>query len=58
MLLLGCLGQLAGFQIAHPGGAHFVMGDASVHFLPDSIDPFVYAWLGGKADGQAATFSF
>ena len=51
-------GSSLGFKSAHPGGAHFVMGDASVHFLPDSIDPFVYAWLGGKADGQAATFSF
>lgn len=47
-----------GFKSAHPGGAHFVMGDASVHFIPDSIDPLAYAWLGGKADGQVATFSF
>ena len=51
-------GSSLGFKSAHPGGAHFVMGDGSVHFLPDSIDPFVYSWLGGKADGQPASFSF
>jgi hypothetical protein len=34
------------------------MGDASVQFLPDAIDPFVYNVLGGKADGEAASLSF
>jgi prepilin-type N-terminal cleavage/methylation domain-containing protein len=43
-----------GFKSHHPGGAHFVMGDASVHFLPDEIDMRVYNFLGGKADGFAA----
>jgi prepilin-type N-terminal cleavage/methylation domain-containing protein len=43
-----------GFKSSHPGGAHFVMGDASVHFLPDSIDMRIYNYLGGKADGGAA----
>jgi hypothetical protein len=43
-----------GFKSSHPGGAHFVMGDASVHFLPDTIDMKVYNYLGGKADGGAA----
>jgi prepilin-type N-terminal cleavage/methylation domain-containing protein len=47
-----------GFKSPHPGGAHFVMGDASVQFMPDSIDPFVYNALGGKADGEAASLSF
>jgi hypothetical protein len=51
-------GSELGFKSAHPGGAHFVMGDASVHFLPDAIDPYVYNALGGKAEGEAATFSF
>jgi hypothetical protein len=40
-----------GFKSVHPGGAHFVMGDASVQFLPDSIDMLTYNQLGGKADG-------
>jgi prepilin-type processing-associated H-X9-DG protein len=40
-----------GFKSAHPGGAHFVMGDGSVQFLPDSIDMLTYNRLGGKSDG-------
>jgi prepilin-type N-terminal cleavage/methylation domain-containing protein len=42
-----------GFKSAHPGGAQFVMGDASVQFIPDSVDPRVYNALGGKAEGLA-----
>jgi hypothetical protein len=33
-----------GFKSSHPGGAHVVMDNASVHFLLDSI--------GGNADGR------
>jgi hypothetical protein len=47
-----------GFKSPHPGGAHVVLGDASVHFLPDAIDMYVYNALGGKADGEAASLSF
>lgn len=47
-----------GFKSAHPGGAQFVMGDASVHFIPDSIDMRVYNALGGKAEGAVASFDF
>jgi prepilin-type N-terminal cleavage/methylation domain-containing protein len=47
-----------GFKSPHPGGVHVVMGDASVQFLPDAIDMYVYNALGGKADGEAATLSF
>jgi beta-galactosidase len=49
------VGEL-GFKSAHPGGALFVLGDASVHFLPDSIDPYIYNRLGGKSDGQGAMY--
>jgi prepilin-type N-terminal cleavage/methylation domain-containing protein len=41
-----------GFKSRHAGGAQFVMGDASVHFLQDSIDMRVYNRLGGKADNE------
>jgi type II secretory pathway pseudopilin PulG len=41
-----------GFKSAHVGGAYFVMGDASVQFLADTIAPAVYNALGGKADEQ------
>jgi prepilin-type N-terminal cleavage/methylation domain-containing protein len=43
-----------GFKSHHPGGAHFMMGDASVQFLPDAIDMRIYNYLGGKADGGVA----
>ena len=38
--------------------ASFVMGDASVQFLQDSIDMLTYNRLGGKADGGAISGSF
>jgi prepilin-type N-terminal cleavage/methylation domain-containing protein len=44
-----------GFKSAHPGGAYFVMGDASVQFLSEAVDPFVYNVMGGKADGESAS---
>jgi hypothetical protein len=44
-----------GFKSAHPGGVHFTMGDASVQFLNESLDPFVLNAMGGKADGQVAS---
>jgi prepilin-type N-terminal cleavage/methylation domain-containing protein len=47
-----------GFKSPHPGGAHVVMGDASVHFLPDAIDMLMYNRLGGKADGGAISGEF
>jgi prepilin-type N-terminal cleavage/methylation domain-containing protein len=47
-----------GFKSAHAGGAQFVMGDGSVHFLPDSIDMTTFNRLGGKADGEPVSFNF
>ncbi|WDI41063.1 DUF1559 domain-containing protein [Bremerella sp. P1] len=40
-----------GFKSAHPGGCQFVLGDGSVHFLPETIDRLTYARLGDKSDG-------
>jgi prepilin-type N-terminal cleavage/methylation domain-containing protein len=42
------------FKSRHPGGAHFLLGDGSVHFIPETIDIWVYQYLGGKADGHPA----
>ncbi|HWL09999.1 MAG TPA: DUF1559 domain-containing protein [Planctomicrobium sp.] len=36
----------------HPGGAHFVMVDGSVHFISDSIDYRTYCKLGDRMDGE------
>jgi prepilin-type N-terminal cleavage/methylation domain-containing protein len=44
-----------GFKSKHPGGAQFVLGDGSVHFLGQTIDHWTYQWLGAKDDGMAAT---
>jgi prepilin-type N-terminal cleavage/methylation domain-containing protein/prepilin-type processing-associated H-X9-DG protein len=47
-----------GFKSAHPGGANFVMGDGSVHFITETIDHTNYNRLGGKAEGETVTFQF
>jgi hypothetical protein len=42
-----------GFKSAHPGGAHFLLGDGSVHFMGEGIDHAAYQHLGAKDDGEA-----
>jgi len=44
-----------GFKSRHPGGAQFVFGDGSVHFLSESIDHWTHQYLGDKQDGRAST---
>ncbi len=41
-----------GFKSHHEGGAHFVFGDNSAHFLTEDIDRSTYQMLGDKADGM------
>ncbi len=41
-----------GFKSRHTGGANFVFGDGSVHFVADSIDLVTYHKLGDRRDGQ------
>ena len=48
----------SGFKSAHPGGANFVLGDGSVHMIPESIDHQVYQYLGGIADGHSVSVIF
>ncbi len=43
-----------GFHSSHPGGAQFIMGDASVQFFSQDIDMFNFNRLGAREDGQVA----
>lgn len=43
----------SGYKSNHPGGAHLVMGDSSVHLISEDIDYFVYNALGSRAAGEA-----
>ncbi len=42
------------FGSYHTGGANFVLGDGSVHFISQTINLRTYQWLGDRADGQVA----
>jgi prepilin-type N-terminal cleavage/methylation domain-containing protein len=41
-----------GFKSLHPGGAQFVLGDASTRFFSQDIDFCTYQKLGHKSDGE------
>jgi len=41
-----------GFKSRHTGGANFLFGDGSVHFLTQGIDHRTYQLLGCRNDGQ------
>lgn len=47
-----------GFKSSHPGGAQFLFGDGSVHFISQEIDHQQYQYLGAKADGQTVTIKY
>jgi prepilin-type processing-associated H-X9-DG protein len=42
------------FKSLHPGGAMFLFGDGNVRLLDENIDHWMYQYLGGKSDGNAA----
>ena len=41
-----------GFRSLHPGGANFLAGDGTVHYIKQSINPQTYQALGTKAGGE------
>ena len=47
--------QARGFKSMHPGGAHFVMADGSVHFVTENIDHNVYRGLSTRNGGETAS---
>ncbi|MCH2202741.1 MAG: DUF1559 domain-containing protein [Fuerstiella sp.] len=46
------------FGSFHPGGAHFVLGDGSVHFVNQGIDGSIYERLGCRDDGLHVDLPF
>ena len=44
--------KVGGFASFHPNGGNFLLGDGSVHFIPNSIAPETYRDLGNRADGK------
>lgn len=54
----GCHNRGCGFKSDHPGGAHFALGDASVHFINEGIDYRVYNFLGTRAGEEPVGGSF
>lgn len=49
------LTRACGFKSYHPGGAHFVLADASVHFVNETIDYRLYNNLGSRSGGETAS---
>jgi prepilin-type processing-associated H-X9-DG protein len=43
-----------GYKSLHPGGAHLLMGDGSVHFVQETIDHRTYSNLGNRQDGEVS----
>jgi hypothetical protein len=52
-LTTGCHYYACGFKSAHPGGAHFVMVDASAQFIAETIDYQVFNSLGTRAGNES-----
>ena len=50
----GCYANGCGFKSDHPGGLHFLMGDASGHFFSETIDYRLLNELGSIAGGETA----
>lgn len=51
----GCHNRGCGFKSEHEGGANFVMGDNSVHFLSEDIDYRVYNAMGTRAGQEVVS---
>lgn len=45
----------AGFHSMHPGGAMFLMGDATTRLISENIDGYVYSSLGTSFGGESVT---
>lgn len=48
----GGYSQACGYKSRHPGGAHLLMADGSVHFVNEAIDFRTYYLLGARKSGE------
>ncbi len=46
--------RACGFKSSHPGGAHFLMGDASIQVITEAIDFRLFNDLGTRAGSEIA----
>ncbi|MCY3012496.1 MAG: DUF1559 domain-containing protein [Planctomycetota bacterium] len=46
-----------GFKSKHVGGAQFVLGDGSVHFISQNVDYVTYQRMGARSDGAVVDMS-
>jgi len=47
--------EVGGYSSRHTGGAQFAMGDGSVRFISENINPTVFSNLGSRNDGEMLT---
>lgn len=47
--------RTSGFKSTHPGGAHMLMVDGSVHFVSENIDYYSWNMLGSHNMGDQPT---
>ena len=50
-----CYREACGFKSLHSGGVHFLLGDASVHFVSEFVDYRVINELGTRAGDEVVT---
>ncbi len=43
---------VGGFGSRHPGGCNYILGDGSVRFLRETVDPSILRLLGHRGDGE------
>jgi len=47
--------EISGFKSAHPGGVNMCMADASVQYIPETIDYLIFNALGSRDGGEVAS---
>ena len=50
--------QVGGFSSAHAGGAQFCVGDGSVRFISQNVNPATFKNLANRADGELPAGTF